>query len=104
MFEGRVGAKPPPERIVAIHKEGEERYAKKIPPGLEDTKKAAEGGDKFGDLVIWKEIIEKAKADKRPVRSGPAKLNSAISGSSGYKAGPRKVLGSLAAKTETRNR
>lgn len=67
LFEGRVGAKPPPERIVTIHKEGEERYAKKMPPGFEDTKKAAEGGDKFGDLVIWKEIIEKAKADKRPV-------------------------------------
>lgn len=67
LFAGKVGAKPTPERIAAIHKEGNDRYAKKIPPGFEDAKKAAEGGDKFGDLVIWMEMIEKAKADKRPI-------------------------------------
>lgn len=67
LFTGKVGAKPTAERIVAIHKEGHERYAKKIPPGFEDIKKAAEGGDKFGDLVIWMEMIEKAKVDKRPM-------------------------------------
>lgn len=67
LFAGRVGTKPTPERIAAIHKEGNDRYAKKIPPGFEDAKKAAEGGDKFGDLVIWMEMIEKAKADERPI-------------------------------------
>jgi hypothetical protein len=67
LFTGRVGTKPSTERIAAIHKEGNDRYAKKIPPGFEDAKKAAEGGDKFGDLVIWMEMIEKAKADKRPI-------------------------------------
>lgn len=67
LFTGKVGAKPTVECIAAIHKEGNERYAKKIPPGFEDAKKTAEGGDKFGDLVIWMEMIEKAKADKRPV-------------------------------------
>src|SRR5205807_1363558 len=51
----------------AIRKEGEDRYAKKIPPGFEDAKKASEGGDKFGDLIIWKEMIEKAKTDQRPI-------------------------------------
>jgi hypothetical protein len=67
LFTGKVGVKPTAERIAAIHKEGNDRYAKKIPAGFEDTKKAAEGGDKFGDLVIWMEMIEKAKADKRPI-------------------------------------
>lgn len=67
LFTGKVGMKPTAERIAAIHKEGNDRYAKKIPPGFEDAKKAAEGGDKFGDLVIWMEMIEKAKADKRPI-------------------------------------
>ncbi|MGU5816677.1 PIN domain-containing protein [Aeromonas hydrophila] len=67
LFTGKVGEKPTTERITAIHKEGNDRYAKKIPPGFEDAKKAAEGGDKFGDLVIWMEMIEKAKTDKRPV-------------------------------------
>jgi hypothetical protein len=67
LFAGKVGEKVSAERIAAIHKEGNDRYAKKIPPGFEDAKKAAEGGDKFGDLVIWMEMIEKAKADKRPI-------------------------------------
>jgi hypothetical protein len=67
LFTGKVGPKPAAERIAAIHKDGNDRYAKKIPPGFEDAKKAAEGGDKFGDLVIWMEMIEKAKADKRPI-------------------------------------
>jgi hypothetical protein len=67
LFAGRVGAKPTEERLAAIRKEGEERYAKKIPPGFEDAKKGADAGDKFGDLIIWKEMIEKAKAEKRPI-------------------------------------
>ena len=65
LFEGRVGKKPTEERLAAIRKEGEERYAKKIPPGFEDAKKTE--GDKFGDLIIWKEMLEKAKADQRPM-------------------------------------
>ncbi len=67
LFAGKVGAKPASERVAAIHKEGSDRYARKVPPGFEDSKKAAEGGDKFGDLVIWMEMMEKAKSDKRPV-------------------------------------
>ena len=67
LFAGRVGAKPTDERLGAIRKEGEERYAKKIPPGFEDAKKGGDGGDKFGDLIIWKEMIDKAKTDQRPI-------------------------------------
>jgi len=62
-----VGAKPTDERLAEIRNEGEERYAKKIPPGFEDAKKGGDGGDKFGDLIIWKEMMEKAKADQRPI-------------------------------------
>jgi PIN like domain len=67
LFAGRIGAKPTKERLAAIRKEGEERYEKKIPPGFEDAKKGGDGGDKYGDLIIWKEMIEKAKTDKRPI-------------------------------------
>lgn len=67
LFAGRIGAKPTEERLAAIRKEGEDRYTKKIPPGFEDAKKGGDGGDKYGDLIIWKEMIEKAKADKRPI-------------------------------------
>ncbi len=67
LFDGRVGAKPTDERLAAIRKEGEERYAKKIPPGFEDAKKGGDGSDKFGDLIIWKDMIDKAKSEKRPI-------------------------------------
>jgi hypothetical protein len=66
VFDGRIGAKPTPEKLVSIRKEGEERYSKRIPPGYKDAKKDGPD-DKFGDLIIWKDLIEKAKADQRPL-------------------------------------
>lgn len=65
LFSGRVGSKPTEESLAVIRKEGEERYSKKLPPGFEDAKKT--DGDKFGDLIIWKEMMDKAKTDKRPI-------------------------------------
>jgi hypothetical protein len=67
LFLGRVGVKPSLDRVAAIQKEGAERYAKKVPPGFEDIKKTADADAKFGDLLIWKEMMEKAKAEKRPL-------------------------------------
>ena len=67
IFDARVGEKPKPEQLAAIRKEGEDRYAKKIPPGYRDAKKDPSEGDKFGDLIIWKALIDKATGEKRPV-------------------------------------
>lgn len=67
LLDQRVGDKWPTDKLVALKKEGEDRYSKKIPPGYKDQKKDAGEYDKFGDLIIWKEMIAKAKADKRPV-------------------------------------
>ena len=67
IFDGRVGARLAPEKLASIHKEGEDRYAKRVPPGYKDTKKDGHGSDKFGDLIIWKDMIEKAKSDQRPL-------------------------------------
>jgi predicted nucleic acid-binding protein len=44
-------------------KEGELRYKYCIPPGYEDGKDKV-GIDKFGDLFIWKEILEIGKENK----------------------------------------
>ena len=63
----RIGDKWPSEKLAALKKEGEDRYSKKIPPGYKDQKKDAGEYDKFGDLIIWKDMIAKAKADKRPM-------------------------------------
>lgn len=66
LLDGRVGERWPPERLTALKKEGEDRYARKVPPGYKDARKDGDG-DKFGDLIIWRDIIDKAKAEERPV-------------------------------------
>jgi hypothetical protein len=49
-----------------VCKDGEDRYARSVPPGYLDAR-AKEGDKKYGDLVIWQEIIEQAKSSKKPV-------------------------------------
>ncbi|MGY2198136.1 PIN-like domain-containing protein [Pseudomonas gingeri] len=67
LLGGRVGDKWTREQLNALKKEGEDRYTKKIPPGYKDAKKDGGEFDKFGDLIIWKEMIAKAKFDSRPI-------------------------------------
>lgn len=67
LFENRIGDKWPADKLAGLKKEGEDRYSKKIPPGYKDQKKDAGEYDKFGDLIIWRDMIGKAKADNRPV-------------------------------------
>lgn len=47
------------EEIEAIETEGEKRYEHKIPPGYKDLNKDS---NKYGDLIIWKEILRFAKS------------------------------------------
>ena len=49
----------PEEKIKEIEEEGKARYAKMIPPGYEDAKR--KDSNIYGDLIIWKEILEFAK-------------------------------------------
>lgn len=67
LFDGRVGSRWKPDRLGAIKKEGEDRYSRKIPPGYKDAKKDAGEFDKYGDLIIWKDLIEKSRVEKRPM-------------------------------------
>lgn len=55
--------------IFEIVKEGKTRYEFKIPPGYEDYAKndSKEGTQIFGDLIIWKEIMQHAKLTQKPV-------------------------------------
>lgn len=57
-----VGDKFPDSKLSEIHKEGETRYAKKLPPGYRDSGKTS-NDEKFSDLAIWNSILEKAKSD-----------------------------------------
>ena len=67
LLEGRIGERWKPEQLAALKKEGDDRYARKIPPGYKDSKKDAGEFDKYGDLIIWKDMIGKAKSEKRPI-------------------------------------
>jgi hypothetical protein len=66
LLRDRVGTGYTRDRLRQIRKDGEERYARRIPPGFLDDDKKPEH-DVYGDLIIWNEILEHAKATKRPV-------------------------------------
>ena len=61
LFDGKVGKPFSGEEKLKIEQEGEKRYAGKIPPGYKDSKKVE---NRFGDLLVWKEIIGYAKSKK----------------------------------------
>lgn len=66
LFKNRITDPFDEKTLETIFKEGEERYKKKIPPGYEDEK-SKEGNRKYGDLVLWKQVLEKAKELSKPV-------------------------------------
>ena len=62
----QIGSAPPEETIASIKTEGKSRYERKIPPGFEDAKAKPEARI-YGDLIIWKQMIEFANAEKKPI-------------------------------------
>lgn len=72
VLDKKVGRAYTQEDINNIEKEGKERYLKKIPPGYGDLQ-GKEGKYKtyrdvryqsvYGDLILWNQIIEKAKEE-----------------------------------------
>lgn len=68
LFERKIGEKYPEQTLQEFYKIGEERYKQKIPPGFEDNKKSKRSNnDLYGDLIIWFEIIDKARSSKKPI-------------------------------------
>jgi hypothetical protein len=65
LFSSRVGDAPSDADLAVIRKEGEDRYKRQVPPGFEDGKKPE--ATRYGDLIIWKQILKKAAAEPRPV-------------------------------------
>ncbi|MGF2074971.1 PIN domain-containing protein [Enterococcus casseliflavus] len=68
LYEGKVAQKPTQSWINEIETRGEERYANNIPPGYLDKNKTdisifygTHYKKKYGDLILWEEIIKKAK-------------------------------------------
>lgn len=65
LFEDNIWPNYDEKTLETIKKEGKERYEKKIPPGYKDDKKTED--KKYGDLILWYQIIDKAKESKKPI-------------------------------------
>jgi hypothetical protein len=63
LFDGKVGIAFTEQELAAIEKEGDSRYKNEMPPGYKDAKKS---DNKYGDLIIWKELIAKSTAENVP--------------------------------------
>lgn len=71
IMHSKTGERYTQDMITKIEKEGEERYKNGIPPGFNNANKKLSRSyngikyqQKFGDLIIWKDIINKAKEDR----------------------------------------
>lgn len=65
LLQGKVGLAFSQEKLKIICAMGKERYEKNIPPGYNDEKK--DGIKKFGDLILWCQIIDYVKSKQKPV-------------------------------------
>ena len=63
----RTGAAFTDEELADLAADAEKRYAAETPPGYKDGKKDSSGDQyrKYGDLIVWRQLIVKAKAEKK---------------------------------------
>ncbi len=66
LFDEKVGLEFSQVKLNEIYSLGKERFDKKIPPGFEDEKNK-EDNREFGDLILWEQIKNKAKEDKKHI-------------------------------------
>lgn len=62
IYRDKIGPRPSVNELINIYKEGKTRYKLRIPPGYEDEK-AKSDYKRYGDLVLWKQILAKASED-----------------------------------------
>lgn len=69
IFDGKVGDDFDENTLEKIYNEGQKRYENKIPPGFGDFKDKQHSDKRilYGDLVLWKQIIEEAKNNQKNV-------------------------------------
>ncbi|PKF60574.1 hypothetical protein CW745_13645 [Psychromonas sp. psych-6C06] len=76
IFEGRTGESYSDKTLEEIIMDGAKRYEQQIPPGYMDAKTKKVNGDckvlkekcrPYGDLIVWKQLLEKAKEEDNSV-------------------------------------
>ena len=69
LYDGKVGPSFTDEERKKIESEGKVRFEAEIPPGYKDREKQ-KGENKnntYGDLIIWKQILNYASAEKKDI-------------------------------------
>lgn len=63
LLEGKIGDDFKQDELDKLYREGKKRYDEKTPPGYMDLKEKRNSGDRalYGDLIVWKQVIEHAK-------------------------------------------
>ncbi|MBO1047959.1 MAG: DUF4935 domain-containing protein [Dolichospermum sp. DEX182a] len=64
ILNGKIGN--PYSDLLYIYKLSEERFKYSIPPGYEDAKKKPVP-DMYGDAILWLQLIDYAKSEKKPI-------------------------------------
>jgi len=63
LFEGKIGKPYCAERLREVYEEWNKRHDEHRPP----CRKESKGVGKYGDFVIWSQLIEKAKEAAKPI-------------------------------------
>lgn len=70
MFEGNIGDEMSDSDLLRIFEDGKQRYEQKLGPGYADAeekkKRQASEREIYGDLIIWRNTISKARHESRP--------------------------------------
>ncbi|RJX40939.1 hypothetical protein D3P09_02670 [Paenibacillus pinisoli] len=76
LLDGITGDSYSQDRINEIEKEGKDRYQHDVPPGFKDKEDKDKQGFRtygqfryqqlYGDLIVWNQIIDKAKNEENP--------------------------------------
>lgn len=65
LFENKVGDPYSEDELGKLYQKAEQRFKLRIPPGYKDTSK--DTPQKYGDVVLWFQLIDYAKAQKKPL-------------------------------------
>jgi predicted nucleic acid-binding protein len=66
MFDSKVGNPYDKQSLQSLYKEAEDRFKKLQPPGFIDVKDK-EDERKYGDFILWKQILDFAKTESLPI-------------------------------------
>jgi hypothetical protein len=66
LFDSKVGEAYDDSTLRKLYEEGEKRYKQSKPPGFMDAKEK-DDERKYGDFILWKQILDFAKASSRPI-------------------------------------